>query len=57
MDWRGQSRRGEVGQGKGTSVQWWRLLRIVKAWSGPVRQGQARQGMAGQGMDFQFQKG
>jgi hypothetical protein len=57
MDWRGQSRRGEVGQGKGTSVQWWRVLRIVKAWSGPVRQGQARQGMAGQGMDFQFQKG
>ena len=45
----GMARRGTARQGEGSSEQWWRLLRIVKAWRGAARRGAARRGMAGRG--------
>ena len=41
---RGGAWQGGARLGKGTSVQWWRLLRIVKVWDGTVRHGKAGRG-------------
>jgi len=38
---------GTAWQGKGSSEQWWRLLRMLR--QGLVRQGEAGRGMAGLG--------